>query len=484
LPANLFGNEEFAPSYSIKGNMNKEFIRPLILVAIAALLVEVLARVIPATESPYFSLKKLSWFASLKPEAAIMAADTLIANKATAIANDLTPLQPFLVKLQKPTQNLRIAYYGDSIIEGDLITGKLRQELQATHKGAGVGMVGITSIVAGFRQTIKHSFSRNWESISFMTPRKNDISLGITGYTYIPRNYYVAEKVIEPLQLDSLAILDTTALESAKPQKESVRYYVDYNPWVEYSASQKAGNTETFNRIRLFYSNASDSSYVKVSYSGALSIVRHLQKQPGVQVLDLSPATPCKKIRLEFNAYDPIHLYGVSFDEPQGAYVDNYPIRGYSGMYFQRISSEILTGFQQHLNYDLVILQYGVNVSNYKIQNYGYYEQGMKRSIAHIQKALPGVPILLISAHDRGIKQNGKYVTSPDIPYLVSTQAKIANDTGCAFWNLFAAMGGVNSMTEYVNHQPPFAGKDYTHFTRAGADHIATMLIAYLKGTR
>jgi lysophospholipase L1-like esterase len=37
-------------------------------------------------------------------------------------------------------------------------------------------------------------------------------------------------------------------------------------------------------------------------------------------------------------------------------------------------------------------------------------------------------------------------------------------------------------MPKYVNHQPPLAGKDYTHFTRAGADHIAEMLLAYLKG--
>lgn len=462
--------------------MPKNFIRPLIIVVLAVILVEILARVIPAVDNHFFPLKKLSWFESLKREKEVVSADTSFVQKAVAISNDLLPLKPFITKLNNPSANLRIAYYGDSIIEGDLITGKLRMELQSMHQGSGVGMVGITSIVAGFRQTIKHSFSRNWESISFMTPHKYDIPLGITGYTFIPRNYYEAEKVIEPLQLDSLAVLDSAQVARPEPQKESARFYVDYDPWVEYSASQVAGGASTFNRIRLFYSHSSDSSYVKVSYNGAPFILRHLQNQPGVQVLDLSPVTACKKIRLEFNAYDPIHLYGVSFDEPQGAYVDNYPIRGYSGMYFQRISSDILSGFQKHLHYDLIILQYGVNVSNYQIRDYSYYAKGMKKSIEHLQKALPGVPILLISAHDRCIKQGTEYVTSPDIPYLVSTQAKIAKETGCGFWNLFSAMGGLNSMPKYVNHQPPLAGKDYTHFTRAGADHIAEMLLAYLKG--
>ncbi|MEN6444940.1 MAG: hypothetical protein ABFC98_02715 [Candidatus Cloacimonas sp.] len=462
--------------------MNKAFIRPLILVALAVILVEILARLIPASDNKILPVKKLAWLESLEPQKTLEAADTTIVKEAIAIPNDLLPLQSFIARMNNPAENLRIAYYGDSIIEGDLITGKLRQELQSTHSGSGIGMVGITSIVADFRQTIKHTFSRNWESISFMSSGKKTVPLGITGYTYIPRNYYLAEKVIEPLQLDSLAVSDTAQVASPKPQKESARFYVHYNPWVEYAASAVPGGATNFKKIRLFYSLGTDSSFVKVSYDGAPSIKRFLNSQLGVQVLDLSPVNTCKKIRLEFSAYDPLHLYGVSFDEPQGAYVDNYPIRGYSGMYFQRIGSDILTQFQQNLHYDLVVLHYGINVSNYKIRNYGYYERGMIRSIKHIQNALPGVPILLISAHDRSIKQGSEYITSPDIPYLVTAQSRIAKETGCGFWNLFTAMGGVSSMPNYVNHKPSWAGKDHTHFTKAGADHIAEMLLAYLKG--
>ncbi|HQP62510.1 MAG TPA: hypothetical protein PK713_00480 [Candidatus Cloacimonas sp.] len=462
--------------------MNKVFYRPLIIVVIAVILVELIARVIPDSDNKIFPIKKLSWLESIEPKDTIEPTDTIVVKEATAIPNNLLPLQPFIQKMNNSAKSIRIAYYGDSIIEGDLITGKLRQELQSVHSGSGVGMIGITSIVSGFRQTIKHKFSRNWESISFMSTGRNNIPLGITGYTYIPRNYYIAEKVIEPLQLDSLAVLDTSQVVSPKPHKESERFYVDYNPWVEYTATTTAGGAPNFKCIRLFYSHAADSSFVKVSYDGSPFVVRYLNNQSGVQMLDLSPAVSCKKVRLEFSAYDPLHIYGVSFDEPTGAYIDNYPIRGYSGMFFQRIRSDILSGFQKHLKYDLVILHYGVNVSNYQILDYSYYERGMKKSIAHIQKALPGVPILLISAHDRSIKQGSEYITSPDIPYLVATQSNVAKETGCGFWNLFAAMGGINSMPKYVNHKPPYAGKDYTHFTRAGADHIAEMLLIYLRG--
>lgn len=462
--------------------MSKEFFRPLIIMVLAVVFLGILAMLIPAWENGFIPIKKLHILPQGNTSEDHGVQDSIVVKEAPLIVNDLQPLKPFLDKLRKPGENLRIAYFGDSIIEGDLLTAKLRSMLQTEHGGQGVGMVGITSIVAGFRQTIKHSFAKNWETISFMNQSKSNVSLGITGHVYIPRNYYVAEKTIEPLQLDSLAVMDTSKVATPQPQKKSTRFYVNTNPWVEYSAAGVSGGAASFQRIRLFYSDARDSSYVLVSWDGGAKQKRFLKPGSGVQEIDLSQGQGTKKIRLEFSATDPIHLYGVSFDQPEGAYVDNYPIRGYSGMYFQRIKNELWKGFQQHLDYDLIVLQYGENVSNPKLRDYSYYEKGMKNTIRHIQAALPDVPILLISAHDRSIKQNGSYVTSPDIPYLVTTQSRIAKDTGCGFWNLFAAMGGYGSMPSYVNRKPAYAGKDYTHFTRSGADHIATMLLAYLKG--
>ncbi|MEZ4850537.1 MAG: hypothetical protein R3B93_18375 [Bacteroidia bacterium] len=49
----------------------------------------------------------------------------------------------------------RIAYFGDSMIEGDLITQSLRNDLQELLGGQGVGFVPITSQTYGFRKTIE-----------------------------------------------------------------------------------------------------------------------------------------------------------------------------------------------------------------------------------------------------------------------------------------------------------------------------------------
>lgn len=58
---------------------------------------------------------------------------------------------------------VRIAYFGDSFIEGDILTADLRSLFQQKFGGRGVGYVPVTSRVAGFRPTVKHTFE-GWES--------------------------------------------------------------------------------------------------------------------------------------------------------------------------------------------------------------------------------------------------------------------------------------------------------------------------------
>ncbi|MDD2423814.1 MAG: hypothetical protein PHG34_06355 [Candidatus Cloacimonetes bacterium] len=483
--------------------MNKDFLKPILIIAVAAILTGVVAWVMPVWNNDVFTIRKMPWFSALlnsdkdtDPPAA----------QQKKIADTPSPLRPFLNKLgaMKPRtgkeplivgtngytpKKLRIAYFSDSIIEGDLITAPLRSALQDIYGGAGVGMMPITSIVAGFRQTIRHEFSRNWETISFMTTGKSDISLGITGYTFIPRPYYLDQKKIETDSSDniespdSLFAADSLATAPVKPIETKIaRFYVQENPWVEYRAVDIAGGAAYFEGIKLYYSHATDSSIVQISYDSAPAVTRQLRAGKSLQVLDISPSASIKRIRLTFSNKDPLHLYGLSFDEDRGIYVDNFPIRGYSGMYFQRIHAGILKAFHQHLDYDLVVLQYGENVSNPKNTNYENYKRAMIRTIQYIQTAMPKVPILIVSAHDRSIKDGTQYKTSPDIPILVETQSEFARETGCAFWNLYEAMGGYNSMLGLVNQNPPLAGKDYTHFTRRGADYVAELLLKFFKG--
>jgi len=473
--------------------MDKRFIRPLLIVLLAVLLLIIAGPAIPTWDNKILPIKQMDILKALvaAPDSSqISQAAVEIAQQAPS-AEELLPLDQFTAQLEElksgSSGQLRVAYFGDSIIEGDLVSGRLRKNLQDSFGGNGVGLVGMTSIVNEFRKTVRHSFSSNWETVSFMNGGSSP--LGILGHTYIPRNWQNVESTVVPTVESSPT--DTVASDSlgtpavTVPKKVTRKVSASGPAWVEYQGVNFPGGAQTFAHIRLFYSRALDNSTVKVSYDGATATALSLSPGEGLQVLDISPAAPVKKLRLEFSSGHPIHVYGVSFDAPVGVYVDNISIRGYSGMYFDRIPLELLKGFQRALDYDLIILQYGENVSNAKNTDYEFYRKGMIRSVRHLQAAMPGVPVLIISAHDRSIRKDMSYQTSPDIPILIKAQSDMARETGSAFWNLFAGMGGMNSMPDWVKASPALAGRDYTHFTIAGANKVGEMLTrVILNGSR
>jgi lysophospholipase L1-like esterase len=464
--------------------MNKDFFKVTALVLLVIVSIGFIAWLIPGLDAGFLHLKPLKWFGWLKssPDTLSVVVDEQALKQAEQWSHATKPLQSFLTALpgaKSGSAQIRIAYFGDSIIEGDLITQRLRYNLQNRFGGSGIGFVPITSIVSEFRKTIRHTFARNWESLSFMSPNKAEYPLGISGYVFIPRNWYTVQKALE-VQSDSLA--DSTATFAPDTsQTVTKRYYVDTPPWVSYQAVNVNGGARQFDRIRLFYSHA-QSGEISVEFDGNPERSYGLLSGDGLQTFDLSQGSPVKQLSLTAPFTNPAHFYGFSFDQPAGVFVDNFAIRGFSGMYFQRIPKPLLEQFQSRLQYDLIVLQYGENVSNPKLRNYDFYRDGMIKTIRYLQSAFPDVPILLISAHDRSIKTASGYVTSPDIPYLIKAQAETAEATGCAFWNLYEAMGGKDSMQKFVKNVPPLASKDYTHFNLAGANRIADLLTDFILG--
>jgi hypothetical protein len=50
-----------------------------------------------------------------------------------------------------------------------------------------------------------------------------------------------------------------------------------------------------------------------------------------------------------------------------------------------------------------------------------------------------------------------------------------AFESGPAFWDMYTAMGGQNSMPSWVFADPPLASGDFVHFNHRGAKTIAQM---------
>jgi hypothetical protein len=367
---------------------------------------------------------------------------TALTNKARECAVNLTCLEDFsgganmkwFFQSLKQVKNepVRIAFFGDSFIEGDILTASFRDTLQSVFGGKGVGFVPLASEVSLFRSSIQHDFG-NMETYSIVGLQNEQFPLGFSGHCFQP-------------------------LPNA---------YAEYKP-----AKRKS---EYFEVMRLFYQTPISRSFVYLM-NDTLKVDSTLLGAESLQQFILrKPKT--KSIRYDFISTDSLRLYGASFESERGIFVDNFSMRGNSGSGFALTSNKMLIEFNAIQHYKLIVMQYGLNVvSLTDSTNFTSYKTSMVRIINRLKKLLPETSFLLLGVSDRAYNQNGKFVTYPDIPLMRDVQREIAQKTGITFWDMYEAMGGENSIVKYVDSKPALAAKDYTHLTYWGGKKLAVKL--------
>jgi lysophospholipase L1-like esterase len=332
---------------------------------------------------------------------------------------------------------VRIAYVGDSQIEGDVITKDLRSLLQSRFGGAGTGFMKIVAEDAGFRTDMRHTFSGDW-TIEALN-RDNGESKFWFGPVFISGK-------------DSWVSYDITGKGAA-----GIDCYLLYR------------GDGALHRIKR----------IKVKANGGPVMMTGLDPAAGMHFLKIySHGDPAlKSIRITFPEAG-VRAYGVSFQAETGVYVDNYSLRGHSGLELARVSSDIASQVRQASPYKLIILQFGVNVSYPQAAGFKLYEKGIGSVIGHIKGLFPESGILVVSTTDRCVKDGESVVSDPCVTELMKAQQRAAEKEGVAFFDLYHAMGGTGAMTEWVKEG--YAVKDYMHINRRGGKRIAELLSAVL----
>lgn len=331
------------------------------------------------------------------------------------------------------TKNVRIAHFGDSAIEGDLITADIRELLQKKYGGNGAGWLGIVSQDINFRMTTKHSFSPNWEAASLYSSNPKALPLGMSGEINIPKGA----------------------------------------AWVKYETTRNRPYLTNFTVAKLYYSNAK-ASQISYSFDGGAAQKADLKTGVGIQELILTSKSRARSIKIDFPIAEQAYFYGVSLENEPGVYVDNFPLRGNSGVDLVSLQPSVLKEFAKYLDYKLIILEFGLNIAGAKT-DYSWYEREMTKVISNLKSAFPKASIILFGVHDKASKKGSQFVTDEGIVKLSQTQKSIAEKSGVAFWSLFDAMGGENSMAQWVGANPPLAFKDYIHFNDQGAKKVAQL---------
>lgn len=345
-----------------------------------------------------------------------------------------TRLDNFITKLANG-ESVRIAFMGDSFVEGDILTGDLREELQSRFGGRGVGFVTADIPFTTVRKSVKRA-SSGWNTHSVMK-RKN------------------------------------------APEALRDRFYIS-----GYIAEGGAGATTRWRATDAFPSLDScttahiilisrDSSRIEVAVCDTL---RHEFAIEGDErVRDIYIEAPADDIRVRVIDGN-IICYGVSMEDNCGVTVDNFSVRSNNGHAIFGTSATVNRQIDEILNYDLVVLQYGLNIMQQGQRGYSKYRDQLRDMIAYAERCFPNAAIMVMGVSDRWVKsaETGAYEPIGSVDALTSYQRAAADSCKVAFWNTSQVMSNLGGMPTFVANG--WAAKDYTHINFIGGRHIAKAL--------
>lgn len=346
------------------------------------------------------------------------------------LGRGMEPFYRALSQRQSLGRPVRIAFFGDSFVEGDILTGDLRELLQEAYGGGGVGYVDIVSPVAQFRATIRQS-QRGWTSHSLLD--KNSSARALAGLS---------------------------GRSATSAQAGATATFTPASNFPHLSAATQA----------TLYVCAEDTQELIVLLGS--DTLSYALGGGGVQALRLPRVGTTTLLAPQAG----LTAYGLAWEAAGGITLDNFSLRGCSGLPLTSIPAQRLRQFAALRPYDLIVLQFGLNIAERKRLDYSAYVEQMERVVAHLRSAYPQAAFLIVSVGDRDDRIDGELQTLPGVKALVKAQRQLAEQTGAGYWNLFEAMGGELGIARMAESSPAEAAKDYTHLNARGGKRLASAL--------
>lgn len=333
----------------------------------------------------------------------------------------------------RQTRPARIAVIGDSYIEGDILTMDIRRLLQSQYGGSGVGYVPAWSHVAGFRTSVKQN-SNGWTEHDIRKNAKDE-------YKSLAGEYFTAASATA-----STAYAGMTDKKGLS-QWDNTRFM-----FVTPSAGTITITTDSGDHT--FDVTASDS----------------------IQTVAVPGTTTGAKINAGIKG---LLAFGVFLDSNNGVLVDNMSLRGNSGITHRNISPKLAQQMRKDVDYDMIIVEYGINALSSQQKDYSGYQKLMEQSIARIKECYPKADIVMLGIGDRGQKINGTVQSVPTSQNMVDAQRNAARNSGVLFWDTREAMGGENAVITW--REKGMINPDYIHLNAKGGAELGRLFVESLR---
>lgn len=350
-------------------------------------------------------------------------------------------------------ERISILHYGDSQIEGDRITGFVRERIQNQFGGNGPGLIPATNVydTYAFNQTYSDNFQRY---TCFGGAKLNNSKYGaMASASRFTPQYELKTKNT----LDSLKLTEKTG-------------------WIEVGPSSRGfQRARSYNNVKMHYNSCIAPTMLRVYQNGNIIHEDSLIMDGAQHTVHLSfPSTP-GKLKFEFKGKISPNVCAFSLEGDYGVQVSNIGMRGSSGTVWGAMNHGVLSTMYREANTKLVIMQFGGNsVPSFKdsasVRNFASY---FKSQINTVKRLNPNAMVIVIGPSDMSKYEGGLYNTYPLLPYCIERMIAVTKESGAAYWNLYAGMGGYNSMPAWV--EKGMAGSDYIHFSGAGTSFAAQL---------
>lgn len=326
-------------------------------------------------------------------------------------------------------RNVRIAMVGDSYIEGDIIAQDLRSGLQSRYGGGGVGYVGISSKFPGFRSSVNQA-SSGWEEVE-IKKMKNDPLRTILGHYHIAKNGAEAR----------------------------------------FNGAVRPELVDHWERTRILFKASADGT---ISFSGADNMTEICNVSASDRLQEVSLSTDTKSIRITTDIPG-LEVLGVWLENNCGIVLDDISLRGNSGLSHRQLNLTTTEEMRRWVDYDLIILEFGLNVVSTEQKNYSAYTKSMTEVVDNLKSLYPNAQILIMGVGDRATKINGNLQSMPTLPAMVKAQRELARCTGALFYDTRAAMGGDGAAINWNSRK--LLNSDYVHLNHKGGRELAKILL-------
>ena len=388
----------------------------------------------PMSESVAYHKPKSSQHLPAVDYSNILPADSLITHIEN-FATENSALERLYTKLLtgKP---VRIAFMGDSFVEGDILTADLRELLQDTYSGGGAGFAPMASPFTSYRQTIKTT-SKGWT----------------------PYNIMQRKTTPEPLAGDFFV----SGWVAKGSDGASTRWEM----------TTRRRHLDKCQRARLLFIARQDTEISVTINDGEAHNFSFAANDIVRQIVVENDSIASLEMTL-LSGGDGFTGYGAEFDGRDGVTLDNLSIRSNNGQAMFWTNPSVNAQINTMRNYDLVILQYGLNIMQAERSNYSLYAEQVEKMIRFVESCFPEAAVLVMGVSDRSQRNENGIEPMTVAVDLSRWQRQAAESCGASFWNTYEAMQKLGGMKEFVANG--WAGKDYTHINYAGGKRIATSL--------